>query len=341
MLTVKYRNPEASTAEYYSKETQSFREMVLSLHNEREIVENSSNALYASIASILVIFITIVMIQTLTFANFIAIFRISSDESSIVNKVIFSCSMFAFGLFILFNYLLRLTVTSSKISDNNFSLELLSIYIVIPLFTAFALMKIMTYTFISANIIMNRPVKKGIRITFFFKNLFCGLNQGVIKENGLRYIYLFRIYSLLLVAIVSMILFIAYSTNSYLFSSDKISALLIYKDTTSSRSLITINGYLILTIIYLFVLLFNFFNYPVFNKFKQVFDSIFTLYDSKISFNTSLNHETCEKEGLESRFTTYYTNFDTQSELYYITLYHENFNHMVYSEVYYVNLFRN
>jgi hypothetical protein len=297
-------------------------------------VENSNNSLYASIASILVVFITVVMVQTLTFTNFVAIFKISqSDDSSLVNKGVFICSILAFGVFFAINYCLKLKLDNEKVSYRNFSFEFIAVHLIVPLFIAFTLMKLMTYIFISANKIMNRPSKKGIKITFYFKNFFSGLNQGVIKESGLRYIYLFRIYTLILMTIASMIIFIKYSTNSYLFSSDKISAFLIYKDATCIESLIDTNYYLLLVIVYLFVFLFYFFNYPVFNKFKQVFDSIFTLYDSKIAFNTSLEHDTCEKEGLESRFTTYYTNFDTQSELYYITLYHENFNHIVYSEV--------
>jgi hypothetical protein len=332
-LKVLYRNPDVTTAEFYYNEVNMFKSIVKLLKEERAISENSYNSLYAYIVAIFVIFFTIMIIQYLTFANFIAVFKLSSDESSRQNKVIFILASLSFLLFILISSLFSYLIDGNKISAKNFSFDFISAYVIIPTFIAFALFKLGTYTFISANIIMNRPSKKGIKITFFLKNLFCGLNQGVIKENGLQYIYLFRIYTLLIITIVSMLLLLSYGTNSYLFSSDTIAAFLIYKDDSCTKALISMNSYLILTTVYLFVYLFFFFNYPTFNRFKQVFDSLFTLYDSKLVSNVNLEHEPCEKEALESRFSSYFTNFDTQSELYYITLYHATFNHMVYSEV--------
>ncbi len=115
--------------------------------------------------------------------------------------------------------------------------------------------------------------------------------------------------------------------NVYTFTEDSKQTFLMYRE-SKINGLAYFNEYLVLSNVYLIVSLLYFLNFPLFNKHRQIFDSIFLLYDCKY-YDTI----TCEKQALENTYTSYFINFDGQSELYYKYSYYYRFKNFAYSEV--------
>jgi len=169
-------------------------------------------------------------------------------------------------------------------------------------------------------------------------NLFRNIKTAVLKEGGLAYIYLIRTYTLFFSIIFSMIIFYFVNSHLFLFTPNDLRTLIIYNEDTMHYEYLKfwVNIQIVNLLCIIMQLIF-FFNYPKFTKTKQIFDSIFTLYDLKI-INSLEIESTCEKDVLESRFILNFLNFDYQSEIYHFTTNGLEFPSSVLSEVFFLFL---
>jgi len=168
---------------------------------------------------------------------------------------------------------------------------------------------------------------------FLFKNLFRNIKIAVLKNGALAYIYLIRIYSLFFTVLLSMVCLYLVNSHLFFFSASKLRVLLVYNPNEShTESLKFYLRFMFVNIVFLFMQLVHFFNYPKFSKTRQVFDSIFILYDKKIINSLDIN-STCEKDVLESLFIREFLNFDYQSEVFQYTANGMDFPNSNLSEV--------
>jgi hypothetical protein len=168
---------------------------------------------------------------------------------------------------------------------------------------------------------------------FAMANLLRNVKTAVFKDGGLAYIYLIRTYTLFFSIIFSMIIFYFVNSHLFLFSPNDLRSLILYnEETMHNESLKVWLNIQIVNLIFMVMQLIFFFNYPKFTKTKQIFDSIFTLYDLKI-INSLEIKSTCEKDVLESRFIINFLNFDYQSEIYHFIGNGLEFHSSILSEV--------
>ena len=209
-----------------------------------------------------------------------------------------------------------------EFSNVIFVSETLTFFIILPLFLANLIFRIFNSIFFYANYIENH-IKTN---TFFSKNLLSHINFCVIAENGLAYLYLFRIYNIITSVLFSLVLMFHYNKYSFVFSGDEYLIFVVYQG-NNTNEIKFYNFILCLQINYLFVSLSHFYHYPQFSKIKEIFDSLFLLYDQKIidtlesdvlnDEEAQLSRVTNEKEALKSNFAKLLINFDPQSELFY------------------------
>jgi hypothetical protein len=273
----------------------------------------------------------LIVIQKLTYAQMSAIFTCNGSHSSMMNRGAFILSLISIICFYITNNLFNNLKMPYRITDSMFSFQKLMLCVVIPCMIALVQFKLIFYFFFHKNRITNKINDSTKTITFIIHNFLTGVQFGVFDENGIAFIYLFRIYSILIITFASFLIFTLNITHDFMFSSTNILSYLIYKD-NQVDVIMFYDNFLIYTIDYLFIVLIFFFNYPLFNKYKQIYDSLFTLYDSKIHEHGQ--PETCEKDALSSRYTTYFINFDTQSEFYYRYFYYTRFKGLNYTEVF-------
>jgi len=151
-------------------------------------------------------------------------------------------------------------------------------------------------------------------MNFIIFNWIRDISSAVLIDDGLALIYLYRIYSVLICVFMSMVIFYQCNAHSFMFSNVKLTSMLIYNYDNFQR-LKYDNSHLLLVIVYQFVCLIHFYNYPAFSKNKQIFDSIFILSDLKLGDADEI--KTCERQAFQSNFVKVFINFDTQSENYY------------------------
>ena len=183
---------------------------------------------------------------------------------------------------------------------------------IVPFFIAIRLHKFIFSIWFYANTVYRTRDSKAMK--FFFFNWIRDMSSAVLLENGLALVYLFRIYSVLISISMSMVVFYQCNAHSFMFSNVKLSSMLIY-NFDNFHNLKYDNSHLLLVIVYQFVCLIHFYNYPAFSKNKQIFDSIFILSDLKLGDADEI--KTCERQAFQSNFVRVFINFDTQSENYY------------------------
>lgn len=250
--------------------------------------EITTNLIYSLLLCLVVIFILSSYLQHFTFANLIAIFSINLYGN--LNLVAFSSSLviicihFFVSLFVIFIYL----------SKHIFISSLASIAL------AFLLIQIYLFFFI------------------YYTRCFSGIQSAIIKANGLALLYLFRVYSVLISIIFSLVIFAGNSMYHFAFSDPNIISFFIYKTTDITDSLNSFGYKILILLLFQIVLISDFASYPKWNKNKQIFDSLFVLSDLKMMDNdVDKNNMSYEKEALESNFVKLYTNYDNQSEICY------------------------
>lgn len=259
------------------------------------------------------IFLILLITQYLTFTDLIGIFSISESGKRNLYSLVISISVlsiyFTINYFIIFYH-----ENIVNISQNKFSF--ICNYVIVPLLIAIILQKFTFSIFFYAVSIKSKSYLE-ISNNFLFYNMFRGISNCVFTKNGLAYIYLFRIYSVVICSLLSLLLFYFYNQYSFIFSSEKIITFLVYKENGMNLNYINVvNKYLLNLIIYQIVSLLYFYSYPNFNKNKQIFDSVFVLYDLKLILSLDVE-KTCEKDAFQSKFVKDFTNFDTQSYFYY------------------------
>lgn len=253
-----------------------------------ENCEITTNLIYSLLLCLVVVFILSSYLQHFTFANLIAIFSINLYGN--LNLVAFSSSLviicihFFVSLFVIFVYL----------SKHIFIASLASVFL------AFLLIQIYLFFFI------------------YYTKCFSGIQSAIIKTNGLALLYLFRVYSVLITIILSLVIFAINSMFHFAFSDPKIISFFIYKTTDITDNLNCFGYKILILLLFQIVLISDFASYPKWNKNKQIFDSLFVLSDLKMMDNDiDKNNMSYEKEALESNFVKLYTNYDNQSEICY------------------------
>jgi len=342
-LGIKYRPPNIATPEYYYNEISSFREDLKTFKSEFISAEKSRNYFISLVVSLIIAFISITLIEYLTFTNMLNIY--SFQESGCANrncllKAIFSIAVYYFSIYIILNLYYndyKIALKHGEFSNVRFLCEVLTLFLIFPILLTNFIFRLLSSFFFYANYVEN-PVKTK---SFLFKNFFSDIDYVVFSENGVANLYLFRIYNIVVSVICSLILLFYYNKYSFMFSNEENIVMLVYQGDNVER-LRFINYILWLQIVYLFISLSCFYQYPQFSKIKQIFDSLFLLYDQKVidtleselflDEESQKNKGTNEKDALKSNFAKLLINFDPQSEMFY-RFRHVNFDLVGITEV--------
>lgn len=273
-----------ASLELYMNDIEEIKKIYLNTLSHIENVEITTNLIYSMLISLLIIFILTSYIQYFTFANILAIFTLNIYGN--YNFIAFCCSLVSILLHFFISYYLFSMI------NNVFFFSLVS--------TTFAI--ILIHLFNIVFVFANKNNSK----SFLYRNITKGISNGVIDSNGLAYLYLFRIYNIVVITIASLYQFTKISLTHFSFSNSNIISFLIYSkewDEDLCFPLLIIILYMISMISYHCV-------YPSWKRHKVVFDSIFILSDMKNDDNEEENYE---RQALESNFVKIYTNFDSQS----------------------------
>lgn len=290
-------------------------------------LEKANNKLFSIVIAILILCFVYLVIQYVTFLNIIKLSLFFSSSS----KIKFLPLISSFISLIVFYLVLFFSTFINDCYGNNSIVKILISSIIIPYVVAAVLKKITSVILVCSlkeeKLQINRISNNYIfRLNLLLKDI----NHVVLKENGLGAFYIFCIADFFICLIILMILFCLSVESSFLFSSNKIISFLVYneKNVNSDFSLF-IQYFLIATTVYMFNTLLNLFNYPLFNKYRQVFDSVFLLLDDKIALNNNNNNnsksdfniiESPERDTINSAFIKKFINFDPQSEYSFINI---------------------
>ena len=278
--------------------------------------------------SFTIVFSSAIILQFLTFADLSNLFFY--NENSKINISCFLMALvFFFTYFTSYAIISIFLISGPTLISNDYSDYINHLFsnndiayveiiksILIPIVLYLFLVKILFYFFFYSKNLGNLREKED-SFDFSVKNIFRNIKSAVLKDKSLAYIYLFRIYNLFITLLFSMLIFYFLNSNLFVFSDKNIKTFLIYN--SEKKSDIKLQYFLniqIVSLVYLFMQIIHFFNYPRFQKTKQIFDSIFVLYDLRL-MNSLEIEKTCEKQVLESAFIVDFLNFDSQSELFY------------------------
>jgi hypothetical protein len=309
-----------------------------------------SNKIISLFCCIITIFLTGILLQYSTFADISNIMYYSFNKNSIVNIVCFFGAITFKILFYIIYFILNWIFTIPQYGDinlgnyttktlfSNFGIGYLEYIKVIlfPILIYVIYSKIIFWSIFYAHHTEIKDYNTGeikFEKNFAFINLLRNVKTAVFKEGALAYIYLIRTYTLFFSIIFSMIIFYLINSNLFLFTTNDLRSLILYnEEIMHNESLKSWLNIQIVNLIFIIMQLIFFFNYPKFTKTKQIFDSIFTLYDLKI-INSLEIESTCEKDVLESRFIVNFLNFDYQSEIYHFITNGLEFHSSILSEV--------
>jgi len=311
------------------------------------------NKLYSLFICISIIFFITITLQYLTFADLSNVFFCSTNENSIINKTSFIISAIYVILYFLIYFVLIYFIQGDFTQDVSLYLEnIFSNYgiayyeiiknIILPISIYLIYSKIIFWFFLySQTVCINdRKTKKTLmKKDFSLFNMMRNIKGVVLKNGALAYVYLIRIYTLFFTVLLSILLFYITNRDLYFFSPNNLRALLVYNEKENhSDNLKYYIKFQSINVIFILMQLIYFFNYPKFSKTKQIFDSLFILYDMKII--NSLNIKTtCEKDVLESAFISEFLNFDFQGEIYHYTTNGLEFPNSNLSEVSFLKTF--
>lgn len=332
-LNISYTPLELTSSDFYYSEINKFSEILAKNFDNFYRNEKAKNKMATIFICIGVIFFSAIIIQYLTFADISNILFCDYTSNSIINFFGFILALIYFtgffAIFYMINYIISIDITLNFADyyDNLFSnysiayIELIkSIFIPIPIYLIYS--KIFFWSFFYSNFILIQDAKSNEEkwdFHFLFKNLFRNIKLAVLRDGALAYIYLLRIYCLLFTIIFSMVLFYFVNGDLYFYSSNKLLAILVYNpNELHAENLKFYLKIIIVNIIFLDMQIIHFFNYPKFSKTRQVFDSLFILYDMKLINSLDIK-STCEKDVLQSLFIKEFLNFDFQSEIYHYT----------------------
>jgi hypothetical protein len=314
-LNIHYRPLDTASPEYYYQEINNFQNIYNHIYKEIYVKESYSNHTLTLLIILISVFLILLITQYLTFADLIGIFSISESGKRNFGSLLISISVLSVYLIINYFFIFSHENINNVIFSQN-KYYFLCTDIIIPLLLAIILQKFTFSIFFYAVTIRSKFYPENNN-NFFFYNMFRGISNSVFTKNGLAYIYLFRIYSVVICSLLSLLLFYIYNQYSFIFSSEKIITFLVYKDNGGNLNYLNLaNRFLLNLIIYQIVTLLYFYSYPNFNKNKQIFDCVFVLYDLKLILSLDVE-KTCEKDAFESKFVKDFTNFDTQSYYYY------------------------
>jgi len=351
-LNIFYTPPELTSSDFYFSEITKFSNILSKSFDNFYRNESMKNKMFSLFICVSVVFFIAIILQHLTFADLSNVLFCSMNKNSIINITSFTISLIYVLLYYAMYFILIFFIQGDFTSDISFYIEsIFSNYgvayyeiiknFVLPISIYLIYSKIIFWLFLYSQTVSinDRKTKKVlITIDFSFFNMMRNIKGVVLKNGALAYIYLLRIYTLFFTVLLSMIMFFIINRHLYFFSPNNLRVLLVYN--TNENHSENLNFYFrlqLVNIVFLLMQLIYFFNYPKFSKTKQIFDSLFILYDMKII--NSLNIETtCEKDVLESSFITEFLNFDFQSEIYHYTTNGLEFPNSNLSEVIFIQL---
>lgn len=332
-LNIFYTPPELTTSDFYFSEILKFSTILNNSFDNFYRNETEKNKTLSIFTCISVIFLTAIILQYLTFADLSNLLFCSFNKNSIINMTSFLFAFINLIIYFMIYYIIlffisgNFSLNSSVYYDNllsNYNVAYIEIIknIFMPISIYLIYTKIIFWTLLYSQKVEFQDRKSNkvlITIEFSFFNMLRNIKGVVLRNGALAYIYLIRIYMLFFTVIIVMIFFYFLNRHLFFFSPNHLRSLLIYNSNENHYD--NLKFYIkieLVVLVFLSMQLIYFFNYPKFSKTKQIFDTIFTLYDMKII--NSLNIETtCEKDVLESLFITEFLNFDFQSEIYHYT----------------------
>lgn len=312
ILNKKYRSPSISSSEYYFSEVIYFNNTLNSAIETSFKEESSRNSSYTLFSILIVSFIIILVYQQLTYSDILRIiscYRMDKDNYYCFILSVLSFSGYIF-ICLLLKYLFFGSLEFPFSSIGSFCIW----FILTPTVISYIMTKIVFILFFYANFIGCGANYDQSR-NFFFYNLFRNVQNVIYNEKGLAYVYLYRVYSLFSIISFSFLLtYFAFSTN--MMSNSPL--ILYYQNSSSNEKNLNYLSYVLYTMVYLIMILSQFFNYPFFSAYRQIYDSLFILYDNKIL--NLLNYKqgkSFEKEALESSLIKIDFNYDSQSIYFY------------------------
>jgi hypothetical protein len=330
-LAIFYTPPDMTSSDFYFSEINKFNKLVDIYYEKFYRKEYLRNRILTIIVCIGVIFATAIIFQYLTFAD-ISNLLSSPNENTELNMTSFALSLLFFFMFYIL-YFISIYFIDSKLFSGDYDSYLNDIFsnysiayyeiikiIVIPILIYLVYTKFLFWFFFYthvADLEHNNRVIYSIDFTYF--NMFRNVKEAVLHDGALAYIYLIRIYNLFLTVIFSMLLFYLLNVHLFFFTPNHLRGLLVFNAEKEHYIHLKFYAHIeLVTTIYLFMQLIYFFNYPRFSKTRQVFDSIFVLYDMKIINSLGIEN-TCEKQVLKSSFILDFLNFDFQSRRFHLT----------------------
>jgi len=175
-------------------------------------------------------------------------------------------------------------------------------------------------------------------LNFFYENLFKDIKNVILREKALAVIYLFRLYNLQITMILNSILFLFCNNSCLLFSDKSKRTLVLYFNGEGEIDKFNFSSILIdlqaIFISFLFAQLIYYFNYPIYDNTKHVLDSIFNLYEDKLSKDFKgqemPSYTDMSKKILENHFCSDFINFDKQSQSFYSSCNYEKIKAFTY-----------
>lgn len=280
--------------------------------------EAGSNRFISFFICLVSLMIILTIYQQLTFANIFDIVRVTKIHNmdiqafftSLVVQLAYYLVFYFFSLsFLDFDYRLQKSENASVIKEVSF----LFLY---PIIFLFIVNRLLNVFWIGATEVQNINTKEIISFTSL--NIVKPTSRMIFKNEGLGHLYLYRIYNILLNLIISLILFYSVNSKTFYFSNSPTDSYFTLLDSSSLRYLRICCVFLCLVIVNLIYNLINLGNFPKFDENKQIFDSIFVLYDDKLISSNENVTETPEKDALNSKLGQCYLNFDYQSEYFYL-----------------------
>jgi len=261
-------------------------------------------------------FSTILVMQKLTFADPLKLFRKTIKGEMNLNTKCFLLALSAQGIYYVVCWGLSILYYINNLNEpfvdtfenNYFIADYIIMRIILPGMVALNIQK---------NYFVN--IFYSDKIKYWWMKYFYSIEYSVLSDSGMAEIYLFRLYNHFLSIFISMVLLFLYADVAFPFTRDVYINHLIYTE-QNFVSLKTWNTYLSLTCIYMFIGLSDFYNYPKFSGIKQIWDSLFLLHDEKVKefdgFNGKLTDYTIEDKLFNSEFVKDTFNSDYQSEFY-------------------------
>lgn len=257
------------------------------------------NMLYSIIISVFILITLIVFIQYFTYVHILAIFSINKYGN--FNIIAFITCIFIYVLYHILTYYML----------NYLNLSVL-VQFTICITIAISIRRLFFFFMFSS-------------INFYKFNLFQNKYAFIYSNNSMIYIYLTKVYNVLIAILITLFYFIRNSPFHCFFSNKNLGSFILFHNNINARKLEILNVHTFILIVYQMIICVDLLSMPKWSKYKTIYDTVFMLKDLKQnSFEDDYyeiqNYEkkriAFEIEAFSSKFITIYTNYDEQSEMF-------------------------